>query len=394
MQKTAQVWLVYSVTKSPFLVGLVGVCQFMPMLLFSLVAGSFVDRFPKRKILILTQSLLMLQAVILTILTYSGAVRYWHIIFLSIFLGLTQTIDMPARQSFFIELVGKEDVMNAISLNSTIVNLAKIIGPAISGIVMVKYGAVSCFFINSLSFFAVIVSLFFIKTDNTVSLRIRKTVVKDVGEGLLYIKKNEVLTIAVIFMAVICTFVMNNDVIIPVYAKTVLGMDAGAYSRLMTSAGIGSFIAAIIMASIAKNGIKKRMLIFGAFSSTAIHILMLITKDFYPALLFVAIIGFSNLVFLNITNSIFQIYSSDEYRGRVMSVYSFLVQGSTPFGNFYAGSVMEWFGGVWGFPACGIISLILLIPIVVIKRRTILSWINPKYGNQQSNSCEEEKINV
>lgn len=374
MQRTAQVWLVYSVTNSPLLVGLVGVCQFMPMLLFTLITGALVDRFPKRKILLLTQSCFMLQAVILTLLTFSGAIRYWHILILSVLLGLTQTLDMPARQSFFIELVGKNDVMNAISLNSTIVNLAKIVGPAISGVVMVKFGPVICFLVNAMSFLAVITSLLFIKTDDTVPKRVRRYVLQEIKEGLAYIRKSDTLMLNVLFMGIICTFAMNNDVILPVYAKTVLQRGAGAYTNLMTAAGIGSLIAAILMATIAGSGLKKGILVIGAVSTSILQLLMLGTRNFYLALIFVGMIGFLNLAFLNVGNSIFQINSADEYRGRVMSVYSFLTQGSTPIGNFYSGSIMQWAGGSFGYPACGAASLILILPILVIKRKTITAW--------------------
>ena len=169
MQRTALIWLVYTMTDSPFLVGLVGVAQFLPMLLFTLFAGAVVDRFPKRKILIVTQSLLMLQAFALAMLAFFNSEQYWQLLLLCAFLGITTTIDMPARLSFFADLVGKEDVMNAVSLNSSIVNLARIIGPAVAGIVMMKFGAAVCFLINALSFLAVIYSLTRIETKDSVA---------------------------------------------------------------------------------------------------------------------------------------------------------------------------------------------------------------------------------
>jgi MFS family permease len=375
MQRTAQLWLVYTITKSPFLVGLLGVCQFMPMLLFTLFAGVFVDRFPKKNILLFTQALFMLQAVILTLLTFTGVVKYWHILVLSAFFGLTQTVDMPARQSFFIELVGKEDVMNSISLNSTIANLARIVGPAVSGIVMLKFGITFCFFINAVSYIAVILGLLLIKMNNSVPQRIRRHVLQEIVEGLQYIKKSETLIINVLFMSAVCTFAMNNDVIIPVFAKTVLKMGANGYTGLMTAAGVGSFVAAIVMAFIAKNGVKKGMLIIAGVATAFIQILMFLAGNYFVALFLTAIIGFINLTFINVSNSIFQIHTTDEYRGRVMSVYSFLNQGSTPVGNFYAGSVMQQIGGRAGFPACGAATLLFLVPVFVIKRKAIISWL-------------------
>ena len=156
---------IYNNQISAFRVGILGVCQFMPMMLFTLSAGVFVDRFPKKKILLLTQTIFMIQAFILTALTYFKYIEYWHVLILIAIFGLTQTVDMPARQSFFIEMVGRKDLMNAISLNSTIFNLARIIGPAISGIIMIKLGPAMCFFLNGLSYLAVLFGLLLIKTD-------------------------------------------------------------------------------------------------------------------------------------------------------------------------------------------------------------------------------------
>lgn len=375
MQRSAQVWLVYTLTKSPLLTGLLGVCQFMPMLLFSLFAGVFVDRFPKKNILIMTQSVFMTLGFTMTILTFTGTVQYWHILVITTLFGLSQTIDMPARQAFFIELVGKKDVMNAISLNSTIFNLARIIGPAISGVVMVKFGPVFCFLIDSVSYIAVIFGLFMIKTEYTVPQRVRRNVIDEIKGGLQYIRKSETLVINALFMAIICTFAMNNDVIVPVFAKTVLNMGADGYTTLLSAAGVGSLTSAIVMASIAKNGVKKSILVFGAAGTAALQMLMFFARSYPVALLMAACIGFINLAFINVGNSIFQINSSDEYRGRVMSVYAFLNQGSTPIGNFYAGSMMEHFGGLFGFPACGAAAMLCLVSVFAFKRKTILSWM-------------------
>jgi Arabinose efflux permease len=375
MQRTAQVWLVYTITKSPLLVGLLGVCQFMPMLLFTLFAGVFVDRFPKRTILILTQTAFMTLGFTMTLLVYLGIVQYWEILVITTLFGLSQTVDMPARQSFFIELVGKKDIMNGISLNSTIFNLAKIVGPALSGIVMVKFGVLFCFLIDAISYIAVIIGLCMIKTENTVPQRIRRHVVQEITEGLRYIKQNETLVLNSLIMAVVCTFAFNNDVIVPVFAKTVLNQGADVYTGLMSAAGIGSFIAAVAMAAVAKNGIKKNLFIFDAVATTLLQILMIFARNYYLALVMVAILGFVNMSFLNLCNSIFQVNTTSEYRGRVMSVYSFLNQGSTPVGNFYSGSVMDRFGGIAGFPACGAAALILLVPIFALKRKMIVHWL-------------------
>lgn len=222
MQRTAQMWLVYTVTKSPLMVGLIGVAQFTPLLLFSLFAGVIVDRLPKKKLLIGTQALFMLQAVLMTVLTYTEQIQYWHIVVLSFLFGLTQTIDMPTRQSFFIDLVGPKDLTNAISLNSTIVNLAKIVGPAFSGIVMVKFGMTFCFFLNAVSYIPVMIGIFLISAKGISARGKGENLIQQVVEGLKYIRQSRVLVINVFATAAVCTFAMNNDVIIPVFAGSVL----------------------------------------------------------------------------------------------------------------------------------------------------------------------------
>ena len=374
MQRTALIWLVYTMTDSPFLVGLVGVAQFLPMLLFTLFAGAVVDRFPKRKILIVTQSLLMLQAFALAMLAFFNSEQYWQLLLLCAFLGITTTIDMPARLSFFADLVGKEDVMNAVSLNSSIVNLARIIGPAVAGIVMMKFGAAICFLINALSFLAVIYSLTRIETKDSVAPPQKRNMLEEVKEGLAYIKNDETLYLNAVFLAIVSTFAMNSEVIIPVFAKTVLGMGAGAYTKLLSAAGAGSLAGAVTMASLSKKGVRKWILLVGAAATLSVQVLMAIAWNYALALLFVAMIGFFNLVFLNAGNSIFQVYAPDKYRGRVMSVYSFLTQGSLPVGNFFAGTAMQAFGGWAGYPACGLTAFICLALFMGNKKEVVKGW--------------------
>ena len=374
MQRTALIWLVYTMTDSPFLVGLVGVAQFLPMLLFTLFAGAVVDRFPKRKILIVTQSLLMLQAFALAMLAFFNSEQYWQLLLLCAFLGITTTIDMTARLSFFADLVGKEDVMNAVSLNSSIVNLARIIGPAVAGIVMMKFGAAVCFLINALSFLAVIYSLTRIETKDSVAPPQKRNMLEEVKEGLAYIKNDETLYLNAVFLAIVSTFAMNSEVIIPVFAKTVLGMGAGAYTKLLSAAGAGSLAGAVTMASLSKKGVRKWILLVGAAATLSVQVLMAIAWNYALALLFVAMIGFFNLVFLNAGNSIFQVYAPDKYRGRVMSVYSFLTQGSLPVGNFFAGTAMQAFGGWAGYPACGLTAFICLALFMGNKKEVVKGW--------------------
>lgn len=375
VQHTAQVWLVYTLTKSPLMVGIIGVCQFMPMMLFSLFAGVIVDRFSKKKILIFTQTVFMIQAGIMTVLTFTGTIRVEYVFALGVIYGLTQTLDMPARQSIFIHLVGKENVTNAISLNSTIVNLARIVGPAFSGFLIIKFGTVFCFFLNTISFIPVIFGIAMIKSGVEVPHYVTGHVLSQIVGGLRYVFKNDTLILNMLVMAFFCTFAMNTDVIIPVFAREVLGRGADGYTGLLSASGIGAFIAAITLAYISRHGMNKKMLLFSGTLSATIQVLMYFSRQYLLSALLLAVVGFINIAFLNTANSIFQLNSSDEYRGRVMSVYAFLNQGSTPIGNFFAGSVMERFGGLYGFISCGSVTLLTLITIFILRRKTVKSWL-------------------
>lgn len=374
VQRTAQTWLVYSVTNSPLKVGLVGVATFLPMLLLSLFAGVIVDRFPKKQLLVLTQILFMAQAIVMTLLTWLGIIQYWHILVLSFLFGLTQTLDMPARQSFFIDLVGPENVTNAISLNSTIFNLARIIGPAVSGLLMAKLGVTACFFINSVSFLPVIVGLLMIRIDETRATRLVTNMLPEIANGMRYIKRNTTLVVNVLIMAAVCTFAFNADVIIPVYAKDYLGGGVNGYSFMLSMTGLGAFLAAILMAYLSKNGVRKRLLFISGVGTAAFQVATVFTRQYAVSAILVLVFGFFNLMFLNTANSIFQLSSSNEYRGRVMSVYSFLNVGSTPIGNFLVGAVMEQAGGDSGFVFCGGVTLVLMAIIAVFTRKELVRW--------------------
>ena len=375
VQRTAQTWLVYSITRSPLDVGLLGVAQFLPLFLFSLFAGSLVDRFSKKKLLLLTQTLFMLQAVMMTALTAAGGIRFWHILALSFLFGLTQTLDMPARQSYFIDMVGKKDLTNAISLNSTIVNLARILGPSFAGLIMLRFGDVFCFFLNAVSFIPVILGVALIHAQGAPVRRSHVNILPDVAQGLRYIRRSDTLIVNVLVMAAVCTFAMNTDVIIPVFARTVLRRGADGYTLLLSAAGLGAFLAAVTMAYVSKNGVKRYLLPLSGLATGLLQALTVLSASYPLSAVLVALVGFSNLVFINTANSVFQLGSSDEYRGRVMSVYSFLNLGSTPIGNFLSGAVMERFGGDSGFLFCGAATLALLAVIGAVKRRSIREWL-------------------
>jgi MFS family permease len=258
MQNMAQPWLAYSLTKSPLLLSLVGTLQFLPSLVFSLFAGVIIDKYPKKRILLLTQSASLIITFILAVLVWTGKIQYWHILVLALALGVVNSLDMPARQAFVIELVGKEDVMNAVALNASVFNIARVIGPALAGVVMGFFGIAWCFFINSISFAAVVINLLFIKPlpiEN--KFKSKGKVLDDIKDGLRYIYKHPFLLTVVLIMAVVGTFAMNFNVLVPVYAKEVLKQQEMGFGFLMSFMGIGSFTGAILVAAMSKSGPKR-----------------------------------------------------------------------------------------------------------------------------------------
>jgi len=368
VQRTAQAWLVYSITKSPLLLGLLGVFQFGPVFLLSLFVGVFVDRFSKKKLLILTQIIFMVQSLILTYLIWIHAVKYWHIALLASIFGLAQTLDMPVRQSFFVELVGKEDLMNAISLNSTITNLAKIIGPSVAGILMVKLGVTACFFINGISFIPVIYGLVQIKVKANIQKRNHENVFKQIKDGIDYIIENDYLKFTVMLMIIVCIFSANSEVIIPVLVSEVLKMGAKEYSFLLSAFGFGALCGAIFMASRSRHGLNKNILIADSILISLAQIFIYFLKQYYIIAVFIIFIGLFYMTFLNMSNSTLQMNTTNEYRGRVMSVYTLIVSGSAPIGNSFAGTVMEKASPDIGYLMCGLVTIVLVVSLLLFRK--------------------------
>ncbi len=366
MQNIAQPWLAYSLTQSPLLLSLIGALQFTPVLLFSLFAGVVIDKYPKKKILILTQSASLVITLLLALLVWTGEVRYWHILILATALGAANTLDMPARQAFVIELVGKDDLMNAIALNSTVFNLSRVIGPAIAGIIMATSGVASCFFINAFSFAAVLISLIFIKPIALPKNQlIKKRIWEEVKEGLRYIRQSPILVETLLAIAIVGTFAPNFSVLVPVFAKLVLNQQESGFGFLMSFLGIGSLLGAIFVAASSRTGPKRYLLTIVPFSVGLFLILTGFANTFILTGFLLALTGFFFVAFTSNANSTLQLNSSNKYRGRVMSAYALVFGGSTPIGNLYAGAITDRINARMGFLACGAAILILMAVLMI-----------------------------
>jgi len=358
MQNAGQSWIVLQITNSAFLLGILNAAQFLPTLLFSIFAGVIIDRFPKRKVVIVTQVLLMACAFMLAALIWTGNAKYPYILIIASVLGMAQAFDMPARQSMMVELVGKDDLMNAIALNSAIFNGARIIGPAISGIVMAALGAGAAFFVNGLSFIAVIFGLYKIDAANEpVHRAAGKGVISEAAAGIKYIAKTPVLYITLVLSVILCIFSQNFNTLIPALAKNVLMQKELGYGFLMSSMGVGALIGAVTLAVRSKGTPKYSKILIGG-GIMALFVLLTGLQNNYiisSALLMAA--GWGMVTFNASANSTVQVNSPDEMRGRIMSAYALTTGGMVPLGSLYAGYTAQRFGSSFAFRLSGIIGL-------------------------------------
>jgi len=361
MQSVAQPWLAYSLTNSALLLGLVGAMQYMPALFLSLFAGVAVDRWPTKRLIYLTQAASGLIVISLALLVYSGQVRYWHILVLAGLLGLVNTLDMPARQAFVIQLVGKDDLMNAIALNSVAFNTARVIGPAIAGMLMAYYGVAICFLINGISFAAVLVSLFFVvPLPIQIATGARERVWEEIKAGLNYVHSHRSILETIVLVAIMGIFALNNNVLLPVFNQEVLHQGERSLGFLFSFSGAGSLLGALTIASLSRTGPRRGVLNLVPVLIGILLVMNSFTTSFWMTGLYLAATGFFFNLFSSTANTSVQISIPDHMRGRVMSLYTLVFVGTTPLGNLYAGWSDEFWGPQWGFAACGSMVLVLM----------------------------------
>lgn len=372
MQNTALSWLVYDLTKNEFYVGLLSAVQFTPVLLFSLYAGVIIEKYPKRKLIILTQTIQAIGALLLFIMILTHTIRYEFILIIMFFIGMAQAIDNPARQSFVVEMVeGREDLMNGIALNSAAFNGARLIGPSFAGIVLAKLGATWCFFLNSISFIAVLGGLFMMIMDDKPERTEIKNPKQDILDGIRYIVKTPKLLYTFIASAIIPTFCMNFNTLVPIYTRDVLNLHEKEYGAMLSAIGFGALISAISVATKNKRSGAIRKQIIGSAGLSFALIMVGIFHNYFNSLVFFAVAGFFMILFNTTCNTVLQLNSPDEMRGRIMSVYSFTFGGLAPIGSLYAGTAARFLGTSYTFMLSGTIGLIAFM--LLFKKRKELS---------------------
>jgi len=347
MQSVGQAWLVLDLSHSPLALGTVTALQTLPVLLFVLFAGVFVDRFPKRRLLLITQTTAMLQALLLAVLVSTGAVQLWHVYLLAFLLGAVNALDNPTRQSFVIEMVGREDLVNAVALNSMLMNSARIVGPAVGGLLIAWVGVAGCFYLNAGSFLAVLAGLLLMKPHllRTSPRKPSGHVLGQLAEGLGYAVRTPTVFLIVILMGALGTFGYNFNTTLPLLARDALNADSAAFGALLSAMGVGSLIAALVVAT-AKEATVQR-LFWGAAAFT-VAIAAIAISRWYPVTLALMVpLGLASISFTTSANSRLQLTVPDALRGRVMSIYTLLFMGTTPIGGLFTGFLAEHLGIQW-----------------------------------------------
>jgi MFS family permease len=370
MQSVGQSWLVLELTGSPFQLGLVNTLQFTPILLLSAVGGALSDRLGKRRILLVTQAAMMAQAFVLALLVRSGHVRYWHVAVLATIYGVGRAVDIPARQSFLSDLVGKADLPNAVALNSVVFNGARIVGPGVAGLLIARFDVAIAFFLNGASFVAVLAALVAIRTeghpDPAGQLGIR--------QGLMGAARYALSTPAVGFtlalLVVVSLLVLNFNVVVPLIARDVLHQGAGGFGLLMSALGAGAIAGAAGIALLRRD---RPPLSFLAGSAALLAVgvaLLALVGRFGIAVALLAVLGCLQIYFTTSCNTTLQLITPHALRGRVMGLYALAFAGMTPFGSLLVGTIAEHLGvraacalgGIAGLVAVGALALVSLRP--------------------------------
>ncbi len=370
MHSAAQGWLVLELTDSPFYLGLVGTAGSIPILLFTLAGGVAADRFHKRNVILLMQGILMFLTFTLAILVTTGIVTVWHILSIAFLIGTAHAFDIPARQSFFIELVGKKNLLNAIALNSAAFNGARTIGPAIAGVLIGYFGITVCFYINAFSFIAAITGLLKMRFDKDITSKPRgKSVSAEFKEGFNYIIGNSRVYKLIAFVGIISFFGFPYITFLPVYAKDILKTGATGLGILMGFAGAGAFTGAITLA-IRKDISREDLLpaISGLIFSTALLAFSL-SETVWISHIMLFLVGWGAVNQIATSNSLLQLTVPDRLRGRVMSSFTMVFLGMASLGNLAVGSLAHYMGTRTALMISA--SLCMLVSIIILLRKKL-----------------------
>ena len=378
MQSVAQAWLVLDLTHSPLQLGVVSALQFTPVLLLSPIGGVLSDRFAKRRVLLLSQTAMQLQAFVLAALVWSGRIQYWHVAVLAAIYGLGRAIDIPARQSYVTDLVGRSDLANAVALNSVIMNGARIVGPAVAGLLIAAFGVALAFFLNGVSFVAVLVALLAIRTEGRPNAAGRLGIREGVLGAMSYAAATPPVAFTLGLMVVVSLLVLNFNVVVPLVARDVLNQGAHGFGLLMSALGAGAVAGAFGVALFRRGQPPLTFLVGSGATLCAGLVALALVGHFAAAAAVLALLGCCQILFTTGCNTTLQLIAPNELRGRVMGLYTVTFAGMTPFGSLLVGFVAEHHGVRMACAAGGAIGLLGVAVLVLIAHRAGIAW---KYGH-------------
>lgn len=368
MQSVGQAWLVLELTDSPLRLGIVNSLQWAPILLLSFLAGALADRLPKRQLLLGTQVALMLPALSIAALIWAGSIQYWHVVLMAVVTGIANTLDMPARQSMVVELVGRDDLMNAIALNSAVFNAARVVGPAAAGLLIARYGTGIAFFLNGVTFLPVVAALLAMQVETGPRPR-PGPMTDEITAGLRYALASPVISLLLSLILIVSVFVVNHNVLVPLVARDVLHQEVGGFGFLMAALGAGALLGAILLAQHGQGRPPLAALVAAAIVTSTGILSLAVVREVWLAAVLLFVTGAAQILFMASCNTTLQIAAPDELRGRVMSLYTLAFAGMSPFGAFLIGSIAEGFGTR---TACAVGGGLGLVCVVALSGRWLL----------------------
>jgi len=344
MQTVAEAWLIYRMTGSSVLLGVLGFVSQIPIFLLSPLAGLAADRWPRQRVVIATQTSSMLLAFTLAALTLTGHIRVWEIIVLATLLGTVNAFDVPARQSFLIEMVGRENLLNAIALNSSMFNGARVAGPAIAGIVVAVVGEGWCFLLNGLSYLAVIAGLVLMRIEKSRAVHDGATPLEKLREGFRFARQTKPIRALLLLLGIVSFMALPFSVLMPIFAVKILHGGASAYGWLMGMVGLGAMIGALAIAMRHQLRGLGNVVAYSAVGLGVSLVLFSASHWYWASLLILIFCGLAMMMQFTSTNTLLQAMVPDQLRGRVMSIYTMMFLGMAPLGSLVAGKLADHIG--------------------------------------------------
>jgi MFS family permease len=358
MQTVAESWLVYRLTGSALLLGLAGFANRIPIFLLSPIGGAIADRYSRHRIVIATQVASMVLAAALAVLTLTHLVRIWHLMAIAALLGVVNAFDIPGRQSLVVELVAREDLQNAIALNSSMFNGARVIGPAIAGVLVAAVGEGWCFFANAVSYIAVIIGLLLMRVPRTPNAVRPASVVAHVMEGFQFVSRSRPILALLLLLGLISLMGTPYSVLMPIIADQTFHSGARGLGILMGASGVGALLGALILASRVSLRGYGRTIAFAAIGFGLSLIAFSAARSFWLGVALLLPVGFAMMTQMAASNTLIQSMIPDGLRGRVMAVYSMMFMGMAPIGALLAGSLAGWLGARTTVAAGGAFCLV------------------------------------